>query len=123
MNPDAMVAVVHTYVEAFGQARLDRIVSLFARDASVEDPVGTEPIRGIEAIKAFYQTAMSNSTTLKLEGPIRVASDYAAFPFRVSADADGRKVAVDVIDTFRFNEDHKIVEMRAYFGPLNFQQG
>lgn len=32
---------------------------------------------------------------------------------------DGKDMAIDVIDTFAFDADGKVKEMKAYFGPGN----
>lgn len=118
-NPDKMIATVHAYVAAFEAGSVDQIAALFATDATVEDPVGADVVRGIEAIRDFYGMAMGNGTRLVLDGPIRVTHDHAAFAFTVHAVSDGKELRVEVIDTFRFNDLHEIAEMRAYFGPVN----
>ena len=116
---DQMTAAVHGYVDAFEKGDAELAVALFAPDATVEDPVGTPLKRGHDEIRAFYAASMATGAKLKLEGPIRCATDYAAFAFRVQLTLDGKLVTVDVIDTFRFNEDGKVIEMKAYFGPSN----
>ena len=42
-TPETMEAAVHAYVRALNASDLDAIVALYAEDATVEDPVGTEP--------------------------------------------------------------------------------
>ena len=37
----------------------------------------------------------------------------------VTVHVPGKDMHVDVIDTFKFNDDNKVIEMRAYFGPTN----
>ncbi len=118
-EPDRMIAAVHQYVAAFEKGSLDEIVALFAADATVEDPVGSDPIRGTEAIRLFYSAAVAHGTKLRLDGPIRVTREYAAFPFIVVAIVEGQEIRVEVIDTFRFDADNRVVEMRAYFGAVN----
>ena len=115
--PEAMVRAVETYVAAFDAADPDMVVSLFAPDATVEDPVGTPPHVGHAAIRTFYANSMTTGAKLKLEGPVRIAVDTAAFAFHVTfADPAMR---VDVIDLFKFGEDGKVVSMKAFFGPTN----
>lgn len=114
-----MEAAVHEYVAAFDAGSPERVAALFAEDASVEDPVGTEPKVGQAAILEFYAASMQTGAKLKLEGPIRVCGPYAAFAFSVLLNLGGKDMHVDVIDTFKFNDDGKVVEMRAYFGPTN----
>ena len=92
---------------------------MFADDATVEDPVGTPPHVGREAIHAFYAASMQTGAKLKLDGPVRIAGPFAAFAFSVLLHYEGKDQRVDVIDTFRFNEDNQVVEMKAYFGPSN----
>ena len=48
-----MTDVVQRYVAALNAGDLEGIVALYADDATVEDPVGSEPQRGIAAIRAF----------------------------------------------------------------------
>lgn len=114
-----MEAAVHEYVAAFDAGSPERVAALFSDDASVEDPVGTEPKVGQAAILEFYAASMQTGAKLKLEGPIRVCGPYAAFAFSVLLNLGGKDMRVDVIDTFKFNDDGKVVEMRAYFGPTN----
>jgi len=119
--PDAkqMTAVVHAYVAAFERKDAEAIAALYAQECTVEDPVGSPPKRGHEAVRAFYIKAMESGARLTLEGPVRTADCYAAFAFSVHLSADGPK-RIDVIDTFKFDEDRRIVEMRAFWGPPNY---
>lgn len=118
-DPETMQAAVHAYVAAFDKGDPDAVAAIFAPDASVEDPVGTPAHQGLEAIRAFYAESMKTGAKLKLEGPVRIAGDHAAFAFSVDLQVGGSDKKIDVIDTFKFNEDNRVVEMRAYFGPLN----
>lgn len=115
----AMEAAVKAYVANFNAARLDGIVDLFAKDASVEDPVGTEPRIGHAALREFFGVGIAAGAKLSLDGPVRTAADHAAFAFHVTLEWDGATRRIDVIDTFRFDDNGKIVEMRAFFGPGN----
>lgn len=112
------VRVVERYVEAFAKTDPEAVVALFAENATVEDPVGSPQHKGLDAIRAFYTASMAASPRLELAGPVRTAADYAAFAFSAVINFGGEK-RVDVIDTFRFDENGKVVEMRAYFGPAN----
>ena len=118
-DPQAMEAAVHEYVAAFDAGSPERVAALFAPDANVEDPIGTPPHVGRDAILGFYTASMQTGAKLKLEGPVRICGPYAAFAFSVLLNLGGKDMHVDVIDTFKFNDDNKVVEMRAYFGPTN----
>ncbi len=118
-DPAKMEAAVHEYVAAFDAGSPERVAALFAADASVEDPVGSPAKVGHAAILGFYTESMQTGAKLKLDGPVRIAGDYAAFAFSVTLHLGGKDLRIDVIDTFRFNEANAVIEMRAYFGPTN----
>lgn len=118
-----MVDVVDAYVSAFDRGDADAVAELFAADAVVEDPVGTPPHVGREAILGFYAASMQTGAKLKLEGPVRTTADSAAFAFSVHLDHQGAAMRIDVIDIFRFGADGKVVSMQAYFGPANMTTG
>lgn len=116
-------AVVHAYVAALNAGDLEAIVALYADDATVEDPVGSAPIRGRDAIRAFYARSVSVPLQVALEGPVRVAGRECAFPFSVAVVYEGKRTTFRPIDTFRFDDAGRIVQMRAYFGPANIAAG
>jgi steroid delta-isomerase len=118
-SPEQMEAAVHAYVEAFTKGDPAMAAAIFADDAVIEDPIGSEPKVGRAAILAFYTQSMATGATLHLQGPVRVASGHAAFAMQVRLHWDGKDMAIDVIDTFAFDEAGKVKEMRAYFGPGN----
>lgn len=118
-NPEKMIAAVEGYVAAFDASDPDAVAALFAETAEVEDPVGSPRHSGRAAIRAFYAESMKTGAKLTLEGPVRVAGDHAVFPFSVHLHYEGSDKRIDVIDTFRFDDDDLIVEMRAFWGPGN----
>ena len=107
------VAAVHRYVEAFEKADMDIIRDLYADNAVVEDPVGTDPHVGKEAVLAFYEKALVSGAKLELTGNPRCAGDSVAFPFCVVMPG----VRIEIIDVFRFDDAGKVVDMKAYWGP------
>ncbi|MEM8695998.1 MAG: nuclear transport factor 2 family protein [Pseudomonadota bacterium] len=122
-TPEEMIAAVEAYIDAFNAGDPELAVALFAKDATVEDPIGTPLKEGEDAIREFYTVSMATGAKLTLQGPVRVGADHAAFAFQAGLDWEGKKQTVDVIDTFKFGEDGKVVEMKAYFGPTNMQAG
>lgn len=111
MQKADMIAVVHRYVEAFAEADITIIRDLFAVDAVLEDPVGSEPHIGIDAIETFYETGLSSGAKLRLTGDVRCSGNCVAFPFDVILPG----MTISPIDVFTFNEDGKIVDMKAYW--------
>lgn len=134
-NPEKMTAAVQAYFDCFNARDADGIVAFFADDATVNDPHGTPPKAGKNAIREFYTMAVKNGATLAQQGQTRIVHDTAAFAFTVTVGGAGMTdTAVDVdlpsggmtihvIDTFKFNEDDQVVEMRAFWGPTNIVQG
>lgn len=119
----AKIAAVRGYVDGFAKADATAIADLFAEDATVEDPVGTPIKRGKAEILEFYAFSVTTGAKLELLGDPRCAGDSVAFPFAVKLNHEGAAMVIEVIDTFRFNEAGKIVEMRAFWGPGNVKPG
>ena len=118
-SEEEMCAVVRAYVDNYNAEDLDGLVSLFAAEAQVEDPVGTPIKSGHAAIREFFGVGIAAGARLHLDGPIRAVSNFAAFPFHVTLEWDGAQTRIDVIDTFEFDDDGKVSKMRAFFGAAN----
>ena len=112
---------IHTYVDAFAKKDLDAILNLYHENAVVEDPVGSEPHRGMAAITAFYAAPVQHvDIRLQLEGQIRIASNNeAAFAFTGEMHTEQGVMIINSIDHMIFNEEGKIMSMRAFWGPSN----
>ena len=115
MDHDTMIATVHKYVEAFDKQDMDLIREIYADDAVVEDPVGTDPYTGIEAICGFYEGGLGSGVKLELTGNCRCAGNSVAFPFNVVMDG----LRIEIIDVFEFNDAGKVVSMKAYWSEGN----
>jgi steroid Delta-isomerase len=113
-----MIRAVHAYVEEFDKNDSELAVALFAENGTVEDPVGSPIIKGHTALRDFYTQCMVPKAKLRLDGPVRAGANYAAFAFTALFDPAGEK-RIEVIDTFRFDDQGKVVEMRAFWGPGN----
>lgn len=112
-----MKAVMQKYLDAFNAQDADAVLALYAENATVEDPVGSPPLQGKEAIGAFYQKVIPMGSKLKLAAPIRGShSNSAAMAFVVESAMDGHTVNINVIDVMTFDESGKITSMRAYWG-------
>ncbi|MEY4952960.1 MAG: hypothetical protein RL299_1384 [Pseudomonadota bacterium] len=118
-TPEAMEAAVHTYVEAFDKQDPALAASIFADDAVIDDPIGSPPKVGKAAILQFYTESMATGAKLVLQGPVRVATAHAAFAMQVRLNWGGKDMAIDVIDTFAFDDAGKVKQMQAFFGPGN----
>ncbi|MCR8641310.1 nuclear transport factor 2 family protein [Paenibacillus sp. N1-5-1-14] len=117
-----MKAALQSYVDNFNAGNAEGVIALFAQNATVEDPVGEQPLEGMEAITAFYTQVIASGSKLTLAAPIRGShSNSAAMAFVVESNMDGQIIHINVIDVMTFDESGKISSMRAYWGPEDMQ--
>jgi steroid delta-isomerase len=110
-NSDDIRKTIGRYVEFMNASDVDSIAALYAEDATLEDPVGTKPIQGREAIREFYAAAVG-SVKLEQTGTPRVAAGEVAFPMH--AHIGGTQI-LEIIDLMVFNDDGQIASMRAFW--------
>ncbi len=119
MSREQKEEAVRRYVQCLNDKDVSVIEKLYAPDAVVEDPVGSEPVVGIRAIVEFYQkSGFPPLRKAELTGPVRCAKNAAAFPFRVTFEGEGGRgvQTLDIIDTFEFDETSRVISMKAYWG-------
>ncbi len=117
-SEETMRAAMQAYVDAFERADLDALVNLYTDDATVEDPVGSDPKVGRAQIAEFYKTALETGAKLKLSAPVRAShGNAAAMAFDVHLNYQGQDMVISAIDVMTFNEEGKYTSMKAYWGP------
>lgn len=115
VSAEQIESAVHRYLELVADGTADEIASLFADDATVEDPVGGGEVHiGRGAIHGFFKNVENAQRTTELLA-LRVAGHEAAFMFVITVDAGGHKVRIQPIDVMVFNADGKITSMKAYW--------
>jgi steroid Delta-isomerase len=110
-------ATVNRYLELVGkQGVADEITALYAEDATIEDPIGSDVRSGRDAVKEFYSAfdAMEKETELLT---IRVGGDQAAFLWRLTLKMDQGGTVIEPISVMTFDENSKITSMRAFWSP------
>jgi len=114
---DEIRSAMQDYIKFMCDSDIEGIMSLYANDATVEDPVGAEPKSGREVLREFY-AASAPKLEVELTGPIRVAGVECAMPMlaELSLNED-TKLYIDVIDVMKFDAAGKIVSMRAFWDP------
>ena len=117
MNHAEKVKVVEAYVSAYNHKDFEGVLSLYADEATMEDPVGAPPARGREAIRALYKMGFDMGITVELDGRVRTAAQFAVFP--LCATSEGGKLYI--VDQFEFNEAGKVVHMKAFWSPDNLE--
>jgi steroid Delta-isomerase len=118
-SADQITATIDRYVEVFSAGDRAGYLALFADDATVEDPVGGEVVRGADGIAAFWDgvRAMASEINLTRTGPARIAAGEAAFPLRAVTDLGEMQLGVDIIDVMAFADDGRITSLRAFWDP------
>ncbi|AZG45975.1 nuclear transport factor 2 family protein [Gordonia insulae] len=117
MNPhDLIRSRVTQYLRTIGNGGSADIATLYADDATVEDPVGSEVHVGRAAIEKFYGALDGADCEAELLS-LRVAGDTAAFHFRVTTRTVDQTIVVEPIDVMTFDDDAKITSMRAIWSP------
>jgi steroid Delta-isomerase len=111
---EAITKAVNRYLETISQGRPDDIVALYADDATVEDPVGSDVHIGRQAIRGFYTTVEGVESKAELV-TLRALGNEAAFFWRLMIGA----MTIEIISTMTFADDGKITSMKAYWGPDN----
>ncbi|MEV6137775.1 nuclear transport factor 2 family protein [Nocardia sp. NPDC051990] len=109
--------VIEQYVKLVGSGPTEAIVDLYAPDAVVQDPMGTEPKRGHDAIREFYEVLgnLDRETELHADS-IRIAGNHAAFMFTLVTKFGDQRLILSPIDVMDFDDEGKIIAMRAYWG-------
>lgn len=115
MDASILKNAVARYIEAFDKGDTGIIAELFAADATVEDPVGSPVRRGLDEIKAFYQSSFDMGVKLVLVGKPRCAGNSVAFSF----EAVVGNMRISPIDVFELDDSGRVKSMRAYWNEEN----
>ena len=117
-TPQRMRRIVQQLIDALAAGDAARIVELYAEDATVEDPVGTEPLRGRAAIAELYDRAVAAGARIELVTPIRASHVLAAaMAFNVRINTPQGEMCIAVVEVLEFDATLKITRMRAYWAP------
>ncbi|GAB6989178.1 steroid Delta-isomerase [Paenibacillus pini] len=115
-------AAMQQYIDRFNMDNAEQLLSMFAENATVEDPVGKTPLSGKAAIEAFYRQVMNGNTRIKLDGPIRGShGDSGAMCLSIETKTEEKHLLIHVIEVMTFNELGQIASMKAYWGPSDME--
>lgn len=119
-SQEAIAHTVNRYLELLVKGTADDVLTLYAADAVVEDPVGSELRRGHDAIHEFYAAIQDAKKEAELT-ELRVAGNEAAFVWRLKVDLGNARTSISPISVMEFDEDAKITSMRAFWSPSDVQ--
>lgn len=117
LNDQHISNVLQAYVDTVSGDDVEKILDLFADDAVVEDPVGSAPHVGKDALRAFYQATIDSVASMSLEGSVRVRERWGAAA--MTARPKGVDLTVETLDVMEFNEQGQVTKMTAYWGDTN----
>ncbi|GEP32333.1 hypothetical protein NSZ01_01010 [Nocardioides szechwanensis] len=105
---------VQRYLDLVAGGTAAEIVALYAPDAKLEDPVGSDVLVGHDAIRAFYESfeALKKKTNLVT---LRTCAGHAAFHFEIVTEAGDMKYRMAPLEVMTFGDDGLITSMRAFW--------
>jgi steroid delta-isomerase len=115
-SKEAIAQTVSNYLKFLATGTADQVVTLYAADATIEDPIGSDVRRGHEAIHEFYANFQDAKKETEL-AELRVGSGEAAFLWHLTLDAGDSRTRITPISVMTFDEDAKITSMRAFWSP------
>jgi steroid Delta-isomerase len=115
-SQEAITETVKSYLALVAKAATDEIVALYAADATIEDPIGSDLRRGHDAIREFYAGFQEIKKETEL-AELRVGGSEAAFFWHLTLDAGDTRTRISPISLMTFDEDAKITSMRAFWSP------
>jgi steroid delta-isomerase len=118
--PEAIAETVNRYLALVATGAADDIVALYAADATIEDPIGSDIRRGHDAIRGFYAGFQDVKKDTEL-AELRISGSEAAFFWHLTLDAGDSRTRISPISTMSFNGDAKITSMRAFWSPADVQ--
>jgi steroid delta-isomerase len=118
-TPEQVRKAINTYVEAWTNHDKELLLSIFAKDASWSDPVGTPAFIGHEGITAFWNFAHQDTTRQMSPKVNRMAvcgnEGVLDFVMQVRLPSLNQGLDLHVIDRFVINDEGKIQTAQAYW--------
>ena len=122
LTPQQIEAVIEDAFAGLVAFDVQRVINNFASDAVVEDPVGTPPIQGTQAIAAYLGTFPTLFSQMKLYSlDIKPGGQEAAVKWRLRfTTKTGKVFFLDGIGFFKFNQEGKIQTEKEFFDLAYF---
>jgi steroid delta-isomerase len=122
LNPEQIEAAVEEYFASLGSLDVQRFVNNFAPDGVFEDPVGTPPIQGTQAIGAYYEAVTAPFIEIKpYIQEIIVGGQEAIVNWKIKLKTtSGKVIFIDGMGVFKFNQQGKIQSLREFWDLAAF---
>lgn len=122
LTPEQIEAIVTDVFNKFAAFDAQGTAALYAPDGTIEDPVGTTPIQGTQAIIAYLETFPTILNEIRVQHfDVTVAGQEAAIKWRLRFKTKtGNVFFVDGVGIFKINPDGKVQSDREYFDYAYF---
>ena len=119
VSKEAIQSAVAAYFGATRAMDAKAVAEAFAPDGVSNDPVGTPPHEGRDAIRQFMQGVIAESERVESTADdVFIAGDSAAVKWTVQLTAKhGQSVTFQGIDVIQVNDQGKIQTLSAYWDP------
>ncbi len=107
------------YIDSLRSMEPERFANEYAEEGTAEDPVGGPVVRGRDNLVAFLKQVKKGMKLLDLTPEMTIiAPPEAAVKWKTRGVTQGDKEAFfNGITLFKFAEDGKILQMRAFWDP------
>ena len=115
---DKVYNAVKKYTEAYKNDDKELFLSIWDKDAIFEDPVGSEPCKGIDAISAFWDFAHPEGQSINPKDiKITVCANEAILQatMKVRNSSNNTGMDIQIVDHFVVNKEGKILSGRAFW--------
>jgi steroid delta-isomerase len=122
LTPEQIEAIVTDVFNKFAAFDAQGTASLYAPDGTIEDPVGSPPVQGTQAIIAYLETFPTILNEIRVQSfDVTVCAQEAAIKWRLRFKTKtGNVFFVDGIGIFKINEEGKVQSDREYFDQAYF---
>ena len=117
LTPQQIEAVIEDAFAGLVAFDVQRVINNFAADAVLEDPAGTPPMQGTQAITAYLETFPTVFNQMKLYSlDVKPRGQEAAVKWRIRfTTRTGHVFFLEGIGYFQFNQDGKIKLEKEFF--------
>lgn len=124
LTPQQIEAVIEDAFAGLVAFDVPRVMNNFAPDAVVEDPVGTPPIVGTQAISDYLATFPTLFSQMKLYSlDIKAGGQEAGVKWRLRfTTKSGHVFFLEGIGFFKLNQDGKIQSEKEFFDLAYFTE-
>ena len=122
LTPDQIEAAVEEYFASVGAFDVPRYVNNFAPDGVLEDPVGTPPVQGTQAITAYITSIIAPFSEIKHNiQEVVVCGNEAAVNWKLKlTTTTGKHITIDGMGVFSFNQEGKLQSVREFWDLAAF---